>query len=148
MRECAWCSTVDGGFQRLLKWRITDVKNITGDDQVTLAIVKITLSYLKFIFLLLDAAILTLLCTYFSYSTSTRKGFHSYLPKIMSRRPWPPLKKRDIHIKACFFADFIFTNTIDIMNMKIKSVFKQRAYMCDQTFGQQHQDPCSMLVGG
>ena len=61
---------VDGGFWRLLKLCIADVRNITGDDQVTLPtyckafkiyVYKIAWSLSKFIFLLPDTTILTLL---------------------------------------------------------------------------------------
>ena len=61
---------------------VADIKNITGNDQVTLTITEafkiyvyeIAQSLSKFIFLLLDAAILTLLRNVF-FPTSTRNSF-------------------------------------------------------------------------
>ena len=40
LREGDWCFTADGGFRRLLKQHAADIKNIAGDDQVTLTIAK------------------------------------------------------------------------------------------------------------
>ena len=40
LRDRDWCSSVDGGFQRSLKLHVDNVKNITGDNQITISIAK------------------------------------------------------------------------------------------------------------
>ena len=44
----------------------------------------------------------------------TGNGFCFHIRKIISRRPWPPPKNRDIHI-IVFFVDSIYSKTIDII---------------------------------
>ena len=42
-------------------------------------------------------------CALFFFPTVTCNGFCSQLRKIISRRPWPPPKNRDIHIEEFVF---------------------------------------------
>ena len=124
LRDRDWCSAADSGFWRSLKRHVADVKDVTGDDQITLRIDKnsaITEIYdydpawslKKLIFCCLDAAVMMSLCNVFSYYHLQRLLF-SPTKENFSTTLTPPPKNWDIHIEE-FFVDSIFTTTIDII---------------------------------
>ena len=98
------------GWRRSFKRHVADAENITGSDPAMTRIDRssaMTKSYvyeikqnvLKNFFLLLYAIAAI---THGFFSTVTRNVFCSQLWKIISRRPWPPPKNRDIHIVEFF----------------------------------------------
>ena len=104
VRDCDWCVTVDGGFWR---WLIHHIANSSWREVLQNLHLAITQSLSQFIFLLhgcphLDAMMLMFLF----FPTNTRNDFRTHLRKIISRRPWPSMKNRDIHIKQFFFCKF------------------------------------------
>ena len=110
LKDRDWCSKADCSFRKSLKRHLVNVKNITGDDQVTLRIdrnsqlpkfmpTRSSKTSQKTSFCCSDAAIMMLLRTV-SFPTITRNSFCSHLQTIISRWPWPPSKNRDIHIEG------------------------------------------------
>ena len=71
----------------------------------------------NFFLLLRTTPRLTALRTVY-FPAMTRNGFCFHIWKIISRRPWPPPKNRDIHIVE-FFLDSIYSKTIDIIRKQI-----------------------------
>ena len=94
-----------GVFQRLLAWHVAGVRNISGDDQVTLRIERsfatIVQSLKIFVFEIeysscccSVAAILMRNANFFSLPSLTTALIRTY--EKISRLPWPPPKNWDI----------------------------------------------------
>ena len=98
----------------------------------------------NFFLLLRTTPRLTALHTVY-FPAITRNGFCFHIRKIISRRPLPSPKNRDIHIVEFFFRDSIYNTTIDIITNNIFfSIFK---HVYIRPVGWQYQFACIVLSG-
>ena len=105
----------DGGFQRSLR-----IDRNSANTQIYAYQIKQSVSK-KLLFAATNDAGLTALRTVY-FPAITRNGFCFHIRKIISRRPLPPPKYRDIHI-VVFFVDSICRTTIDIITNNIVFYF-------------------------
>ena len=113
---------------------ITRIDQNSANMQINAYEIKQSVSK-NFFLLLRTTPRLTALRTVY-FPAITRNGFCFHILKIISRRPQPPPKNRDIHIAEFFFVDSIYSTTIDIITNNILfSIYKQRAYVYSRNAG-------------
>ena len=99
-------------WRRSFKWYVADVKTIAGGSPAMTRIDRSSTIMKIYAYEIKQNLSKTSFCCighrYYDgivhcfFPTIIRNGLCSHLQKIISRRPWPPLKNRDIHIEEFF----------------------------------------------